>query len=75
MRTNVYTIYIEKDEESGLYAGSVPNLPGAHSQAKDIPTLEEYIKEVIQLCIEELSEEEILSAESKFVETRQIIIS
>ena len=43
-----YTIIIEKDED-GYYVGSVPALPGCHSQGKSIDQLLERIQEGITL--------------------------
>jgi len=74
MKTFTYTVHIEKDSESGLYIGMIPSLPGAHTQAPDLETLHDNLKEVIQLCPEELSEEELMSAESRFVEISQISV-
>lgn len=59
MQTYQFTAQIEKDPESGLYIGIVPNLPGAHTQASSLDELYLYLKEVIELCLEELTEEEL----------------
>ncbi len=48
------TAYIEKDPETGLYVGIVPGIPGAHTQAETLDELQENLKEVIELCLEEL---------------------
>jgi len=53
------TAYIEKDKESGLFIGIVPGLPGAHTCAESIDELHIKLKEVISLCLQEMSEEEI----------------
>ena len=45
--------YIEKDPETGLYVGTVPGIPGAHTQGKTLDELRENLKEVLELCIEE----------------------
>ena len=37
---NEYTILIEKDED-GYYVGSIPALPGCHSQARSVDLLME----------------------------------
>jgi len=47
------------DDEIRQYIGIVPILPGAHSQGNTIEELHENLKDVIQLCMEELTEEEI----------------
>ena len=54
-----YTAYIEKDIESGLYIGFVPGLSGAHTCATTIDELHDKLKEVISLCLDEMSEEDI----------------
>lgn len=46
-----YTIVIEKDED-GYYVGSVPALPGCHTQAKSIDQLLERLREAIALRLE-----------------------
>ena len=56
-----YTAYIEKDIESGLYIGFIPGLTGAHTCATSIDELHEKLREVISLCLEEMSDEDIKS--------------
>ena len=48
---NVYTILIEKDED-GYYVGSIPALPGCHSQAKSVDQLMGRMEEAIALWLE-----------------------
>jgi predicted RNase H-like HicB family nuclease len=48
----VFTLLIEKDEE-GFYVGSVPELPGCHTQARSVPELKKRIKEAVQLYLSE----------------------
>lgn len=64
-----YHIIIEKDEE-GWYVGSVPEIPGCYTQARDIPQLLERIKEAIEVCLE--SKEEITPM--KFIGVQKIEI-
>ncbi len=54
-----FTAFIEKDPESGLYVGSVPNIPGAHTYAETIDELQVRLTEVISLCLEEMNRDEI----------------
>jgi len=51
------TAYIEKDLETGLYVAIVPGIPGAHTQAATLDELHENLKEVLELCLEELEPE------------------
>ena len=59
MKTYQFTAQIEREQESGMYIGIIPNLPGAHSQAKTLDELQFNLREVISLCIESMSEEEL----------------
>ncbi|KAF5422316.1 MAG: putative nuclease of the RNAse H fold, HicB family [Candidatus Methanocomedens sp.] len=48
------TAYIEKDLETGLYLAIVPGIPGAHTQAETLDELQDNLKEVLDLCLEEM---------------------
>ncbi len=56
---NLFTAYIEKDMESGMYIGVVPGLSGAHTCAESIDELHEKLREVITLCLEEMDRDDI----------------
>lgn len=51
MRT--FTAYVEWDPETKLYVGIIPGIPGAHTQAGSLDELQQNLKEVIELCLEE----------------------
>ncbi|KAB2947541.1 MAG: hypothetical protein MPEBLZ_03721 [Candidatus Methanoperedens nitroreducens] len=51
------TAYIEKDPETGLYVAIAPGIPGAHTQAETLDELQENLKEVLELCLEEMEPE------------------
>ena len=51
--TQTFVAYIEHDAETGLYVGTIPGLPGAHSQGATLDELQQNLKEVIELIIEE----------------------
>ncbi len=55
MKKGSYKVIIEQDED-GYFVASVPTLPGCYTQAKTMPELQQRIKEVIGLCLEEASE-------------------
>lgn len=55
MRT--FTAYVEWDPESKLYVGVFPSIQGAHTQAKTLDELQVNLKEVLELCLEELGGE------------------
>lgn len=46
-----FDVVIEQDEE-GYYIGSVPQLPGCHTQARSLDELTNRIREAIELCLE-----------------------
>jgi predicted RNase H-like HicB family nuclease len=48
-----FTAYVEWDPASDLYVGIVPGLPGAHTQAATLDELQQNLKEVLELCLEE----------------------
>ena len=47
-----YTAYVEWDQDTRLYVGSVPGLPGAHTQAATLDELRTNLAEVVSLCLE-----------------------
>lgn len=48
-----FAAYIEFDPETKLYVGIVPGLPGAHTQGATLDELQQNLKEVLELCLEE----------------------
>ena len=69
MRT--YTAVVEKCPDTDLYVGYVPGFPGAHSQAKTLDELNENLKEVIELLLED--GEPVL--EGGFVGTQSVVVA
>ncbi|MCE9529956.1 MAG: type II toxin-antitoxin system HicB family antitoxin [Planctomycetes bacterium] len=63
-----YTVVVEKDATTGLYVGSVPGWPGAHSQGATPEELRERMAEVIAMLLED--GEPVL--ESEFVGTQTV---
>lgn len=49
-----FTAYIEWDSDTGLYAGTIPAVTGAHSQGASLDELHDNLKEVLELCLEEM---------------------
>ena len=49
---NEFNYIVEKCDDTGLYVGYVPCLPGAHSQAETLEELQDNMKEVIELLME-----------------------
>ena len=51
MRT--FTAVVEKCPETGLYIGYVPGFAGAHSQAETLDELNQNLREVIEMLLED----------------------
>ena len=51
------TGYVERDPETGLYVAIVPGIPGAHTQARTLDELQANLREVVELCLEEMDPE------------------
>ncbi len=66
--------FIEKDVEMGCYVAVVPGLPGAHTHADTLDELQVKLKEVIELCLEEMGPEE-REALPEFVGVQQIEVA
>jgi len=49
----VFPVIIERCKETGLLVGYVPGIPGAHTQAETLEELQQNIKEVLELILEE----------------------
>lgn len=47
-----FEVIIEKDAD-GYFVGSIPELPGCHTQARSLDELIVRIKEAAELCLEE----------------------
>jgi predicted RNase H-like HicB family nuclease len=65
-----FTAIVERDSDTKLYVGYVPGFPGAHSQGKTLDELQENLREVIEMLLED--DELVLGTE--FVGTQQIVI-
>ena len=47
------TAYVRWDESVGLFAGTVPGVPGAYTQGATIKELRDNLREVLELLAEE----------------------
>ena len=74
MKTYRFTAEITRDNEINQYIGIVPGLPGAHTQAPTLDELQANLKDVIQLCLQEMTEEEVSNIPD-FVGFQQISIA
>lgn len=69
MNHQEFYVMIERDED-GMYVGEVTQLPACYSQGRTIDELMDNMREVIALCLEEMSEVPV----SEFVGVQRITI-
>ena len=50
--TKIFTAVIEKDSDTKLYVGYIPGFPGAHSQGQTLNELQENLREVVAILLE-----------------------
>ena len=62
---------IERDLTTGLLVGSVPGIPGAHTQGETVEEVQANLSEVIEL----LREEGALEPESEYVATMVLAVA
>ena len=65
-----YTAVVERCPDTGLYIGYVPGFPGAHSQADTLDELNENLREVISMLLED-GEPQL---EAEFVGTQTVTV-
>lgn len=74
MRNYKFTAEITWDSEVNQYIGLVPGLPGAHTQAPTLDEIYKNLQDVVQLCLQEISEDEIRDL-PEFVGIQQISVA
>lgn len=65
-----FTVVVEKCPETGLYVGYVPGFSGAHSQAETLDELNQNLREVIEMLLED--GEPIIEAEFIGIQTVKV---
>lgn len=66
-----FDIVVERDPDTGILVGHVPGWPGAHSQGADPEELEQNLREVIAMLLED-GEPQL---ESEFVGIRTVEVA
>jgi predicted RNase H-like HicB family nuclease len=66
-----FTAVVEKCNETGLFVGYVPGFPGAHSQGETLDELNENLREVIEMLLED-GEPQL---EAEFIGTQSIALN
>jgi predicted RNase H-like HicB family nuclease len=70
MKNKEFYVVIERDED-GMYIGEVPQLKACYSQGETIDELMKNIKEVLEMCLEELEEE----LTTEFIGVQKVVLS
>lgn len=50
---HAFSVVVERDAETGLFVGSVPGWPGAHTQGASLDELHTNLQEVIEMLLED----------------------
>lgn len=66
-----YHFVVERDPTTGVLVGYVPGWPGAHTQGSDIDELQDNLREVIEMLLEDGEP----ALESEFVDVRTIQVA
>lgn len=53
LRMRTFTAVVEKCADTGFYVGYVPGLPGAHTQADTLDELNDNLREVLEMILED----------------------
>ncbi len=65
-----FTAVVERCSETGLYVGYVPGFPGAHTQAASLDELNDNLREVIEMLLEDGEP----PLETEFVGTQNVLV-
>lgn len=68
MKSQEFYVVIEKDED-GIYVGEVPQLKSCYSQGETIDELMQNIREVIEMCLEEMEE-----SATEFIGIQKVVV-
>lgn len=75
METRSFTAFVEFDPETRLYVGTIPSVPGAHSQGQTLDELQANLKEVLELCLEDWVAQGVPIVEDDFVGIQKIAVT
>lgn len=64
-----FYVVIERDED-GIYVGEAPQLKACYSQGHTIDELMSNMREVIEMCLEEISENSV----SEFIGIQRLVV-
>jgi len=70
-RVRMFNVVVERDPDTGIYVGHVPGWPGAHSQGASLDELQDNLREVVEMLLEDGDPE----LESEFVGVQTIHVA
>jgi predicted RNase H-like HicB family nuclease len=70
MANHNFTAVVERCTETGLFVGYVPGFPGAHSQGETLDELNDNLREVVEMLLEDGEP----TLEAEFVGTQLIAL-
>lgn len=70
-----FTAFVEYDPETAMYVGTIPAIPGAHSQGVSLDELQANLREVVELCMEELKASGEALPEDAFVGIQRVAVN
>jgi predicted RNase H-like HicB family nuclease len=70
MKSHNFTAVVERCSETNLFVGYVPGFPGAHSQGETLDELNQNLREVIEMLLEDGEP----TLEAEFVGTQLIAL-
>lgn len=70
MQMKNFTAVIEKCQDTELYVGYIPGFPGAHSQGETMDELNNNLKEVVKMLLEDGEPK----METEFIGTQNLLI-
>ena len=66
-----YTAIIERCPETGLYVGHVPGFPGAHSQGATLEELNDNLREVVAMLLDDGEP----TMETEYIGTQSVVVA
>ena len=66
-----YTAIVERCPSTGLYVGHVPGFPGAHSQGETLEELNDNLKEVVAMLLDDGEP----AMETEYIGTQTVVVA
>ena len=66
-----YTAIVERCPETGLYVGHVPGFPGAHGQGETLEELNDNLKEVVAMLLDDGEP----AMETEYIGTQTVVVA